>query len=96
MAAESGGRLWATAAAVLSEEQFTALWLHYVEDTPMREIAWILGSSRVAVKTMIFRARKKLLPLLQDPEENREPRPPRTARHEEASAAAAMEAPDVP
>ncbi|MGO8690334.1 MAG: RNA polymerase sigma factor [Thermoguttaceae bacterium] len=96
MAAESGGRLWATAAAVLSEEQFTALWLHYVEDTPMREIAWILGSSRVAVKTMIFRARKKLLPLLQDPEENREPRPPRTARHEEASAAAAMEAPYVP
>lgn len=40
--------------------------------------------------------RKKLLPLLQDPEENREPRPPRTARHEEASAAAAMEAPYVP
>ncbi|MGA2068900.1 MAG: sigma-70 family RNA polymerase sigma factor [Thermoguttaceae bacterium] len=64
--ADSRQYLWARAAAVLSEEQWTALWLHYVENLPTRQIAGVLGCSRVALKTMIHRARKKLMPLLQE------------------------------
>jgi RNA polymerase sigma-70 factor (ECF subfamily) len=58
--------LWARAAEVLSEEQRTALWLHYVEDMPTREIAAVLGCTRGAVKAMIFRGRKKLMPFVKE------------------------------
>jgi len=58
-------RLWAVAAEVLSEEETTALWLHYVEEMPTRDIATVVGRSRVAVKTMLFRARRRLLPHLE-------------------------------
>ena len=60
--------LWAAAADVLSEEQMTAVWLYYVEDLPVEQIAKILKRSRAAVKTMMFRARRKLLPLMQERE----------------------------
>jgi RNA polymerase sigma-70 factor (ECF subfamily) len=56
--------LWAMAARVLSRREWTAVWLYYVEDLPAREIAAVLACSRAAVKTMLFRARKRLLPLL--------------------------------
>jgi RNA polymerase sigma-70 factor (ECF subfamily) len=55
-------RLWALAASVLSEAKFTTLWLFYVEEMPVAEIAQVVGRSRVAVKTMMFRARKELSP----------------------------------
>ncbi len=64
VAAENRRRLWDRAADVLSEEQTTALWLHYVEEMPTREIARVLGRSWAAVKVTLFRARKRLLPLL--------------------------------
>ena len=44
----------------------TAVWLYYVEDMPVAEIAQILSRTRMAVKTMLHRARKKLLPTLQE------------------------------
>jgi len=67
MVAEEGRRcLWNVAAKMLCREELTAVWLHYVEDMPTREIAAVLERSRVSVKTMIFRARKKLRTLLQD------------------------------
>ncbi len=56
VAAESRRRLWDLAAGVLSEEQLTALWLHYVEEMPARQIALVLGRSRGSVKIMLFRA----------------------------------------
>ena len=62
--------MWDVAAYVLWEEQTTALWLYYVEEMPVKEIARVQGRSRVAVKTMLFRARAKLLPALQDWEPN--------------------------
>jgi RNA polymerase sigma-70 factor (ECF subfamily) len=66
-AREEGRRyLWDRAAEALSESQWTALWLHYVEDMPTRQVACVLGCSRMAVKTMIHRARRKLMPLLQE------------------------------
>jgi RNA polymerase sigma-70 factor (ECF subfamily) len=64
VAQESRRRLWDRAADVLSEEQTTALWLYYVEDMPAREIGVVLGRSWASVKVMLFRARKRLLPLL--------------------------------
>ncbi|MBN1393588.1 MAG: sigma-70 family RNA polymerase sigma factor [Pirellulales bacterium] len=64
IAAEGRRRLWDLAADVLSEEQTTALWLHYVEDMPVRGIALVLGCSVASVKVTLFRARKRLKPLL--------------------------------
>jgi RNA polymerase sigma-70 factor (ECF subfamily) len=58
--------LWRRAAQILSEEESTALWLHYGENLDTRDIAAVLGRSRVAVKTMLFRSRKKLVPLLEE------------------------------
>jgi RNA polymerase sigma-70 factor (ECF subfamily) len=66
MREEQRRSLWAIAARTLSEKEFTALWLHYVEDLPVQEVARVLQQSRVAVKTMMFRARKKLVPRLSD------------------------------
>ncbi len=63
---ESRRRLWDRAAEVLNEGQMTAVWLYYVEDLSVKEIAMVEGRSRAAVKTMLFRARKKLLPALED------------------------------
>ncbi len=56
--------LWSKAVQILSEEETTALWLHYGENLDTREIANVLGRTRVAVKTMLFRSRQKLIPLL--------------------------------
>jgi DNA-directed RNA polymerase specialized sigma24 family protein len=53
------------AARILSEEEMTAVWLYYVEDMPAREIAVVLGRTWVGVKTILFRARRRLLPLLE-------------------------------
>jgi RNA polymerase sigma-70 factor, ECF subfamily len=66
VAAESRQRLWELAAQVLSEQQVTALWLHYVEEVPIKEIAAVLGRTLVSVKIIMFRARKKLMPALAD------------------------------
>ena len=65
VAEESRCRLWNLAADVLTEEQWTVLWLHYAEDMPTRDIALVLERSRASVKILLFRARKTLLPLLE-------------------------------
>jgi RNA polymerase sigma-70 factor, ECF subfamily len=64
IADESRRRLWDLAAEILSEESMTAVWLYYVEDMPVRGIALVLRRTQVSVKIILFRARKKLLPLL--------------------------------
>jgi RNA polymerase sigma-70 factor, ECF subfamily len=57
--------LWDVARRLLTDEEATALWLHYVEELPTREIALVLDRSRTSVKTMMCRARKKLRPSLE-------------------------------
>ena len=64
VAAEGRRRLWDLAARVLSEKQMTVLWLYYVEDMRARDVARVLGRSWGSVKVMLFRARRRLLPLL--------------------------------
>jgi RNA polymerase sigma-70 factor, ECF subfamily len=61
---ENRRRLWDLAAGALSEEQTTALWLRYVEDMPLADISLVLGRSRTSLKILLFRARRKLLPVL--------------------------------
>jgi RNA polymerase sigma-70 factor, ECF subfamily len=63
-AEESRRSLWCTASAILAADEVAALWLHYVEELSTAEIAQVLGRSRMAVKTMLFRARKRLEPHL--------------------------------
>jgi RNA polymerase sigma-70 factor (ECF subfamily) len=65
-AREGRERLWGRAREVLSEEQFMALWLHYVDEVPAGDIARILNRSWVSVKTLMHRARKKLLPYVEE------------------------------
>lgn len=65
VAAADGRRyLWDAARRALGEDELAALWMHYVDEMPVGEIATVLDRSRVAVKTMMFRARKKLMPLI--------------------------------
>ena len=44
----------------LSEEQFGAVWLHYAESMPAREVGEVMGRSWVWVKTTLHRSRRKL------------------------------------
>jgi RNA polymerase sigma-70 factor, ECF subfamily len=83
-AKEDRQNLWSLAAKTLSEEQTTILWLYYVEDLPVYEIARVLGRSQGSVKVLLFRARRKLLPFVETmegkarPDGHREPVASRT------------------
>jgi RNA polymerase sigma-70 factor (ECF subfamily) len=65
--ADDRRHLWATAARILSEEEMTAVWLFYVEEMSAREIAAVLERTWVAVKTILFRARRRMLALMDEP-----------------------------
>jgi RNA polymerase sigma-70 factor (ECF subfamily) len=63
--AEESSRLWRAAAALLTAEQLTSIWLFYVEEMPLEEIACVLGRSPGAAKGLLFRGRRKLAESLQ-------------------------------
>ena len=65
---ESRRRLWDAAQAVLTEDQVTALWLYYVEEMSVQQIAQVLDRTRIGVKAMMFRARRRLSASLPNPE----------------------------
>jgi RNA polymerase sigma-70 factor (ECF subfamily) len=58
--------LWQTARDHLGDAQFTALWLFYVEDMPIAEIAIAMKRPVSWVKVNLMRARKRLSKALQD------------------------------
>jgi RNA polymerase sigma-70 factor (ECF subfamily) len=66
LAVERASRIWDVAAAELSEAEFTATWLRYVEDKQLAEIAVVLGKPAATVKVILFRARRRLEPLVRD------------------------------
>jgi RNA polymerase sigma-70 factor (ECF subfamily) len=66
VAAERANQLWAVASAELSEPQFSATWLRYVEGKSPGEIAVVLGRPEATVKVILFRARRRLGPLVRD------------------------------
>jgi len=53
--------VWQRAAAVLRPDAYRALWLRYAQGASVREIATALGRSSVAIKVMLFRARRRML-----------------------------------
>jgi RNA polymerase sigma factor (sigma-70 family) len=55
------GDLWRRAAAVLRPDAYRVLWLRYAQGMTVREIASEVGRSAVAIKVMMFRARRRLL-----------------------------------
>jgi RNA polymerase sigma-70 factor (ECF subfamily) len=59
--ASAASDLWQRAAAVLRPEPYRVLWLCYAQGATVREIAIELGRSSVAIKVMLFRARRRLL-----------------------------------
>jgi RNA polymerase sigma-70 factor (ECF subfamily) len=62
-AAEPGaaGDLWQHAARVLRPDAYRMLWLRYAQGLSVHEIAAEMTRSAVAVKVMLFRARRRLL-----------------------------------
>lgn len=52
--------LWLTAKQVLAPDAFTAMWLHYVEDMPVKEVSRALNRSLSWTKVTMLRGRKKL------------------------------------
>ncbi|MEL7086901.1 MAG: sigma-70 family RNA polymerase sigma factor [Planctomycetota bacterium] len=57
---DPSGGVWKVADAVLKPEHWSALWLAYGEDQTPAEIAAALGVSRVSVRVMLHRARKRV------------------------------------
>jgi RNA polymerase sigma-70 factor (ECF subfamily) len=53
--------IWQRAASVLKPDTYRMLWLRYAQGLTVREIATELDRSTVAVKVMLFRARRRLL-----------------------------------
>lgn len=62
---DAGGGVWKIADEVLKPEHWTALWLAYGEDQTPAEIAAALGVSRVSIRVMLHRARKRVAEALQ-------------------------------
>ena len=60
-AAGTASDVWQRAAAVLRPDVYRALWLRYAQGASVREIATALGRSSVAIKVMLFRARRRML-----------------------------------
>ena len=58
--------LWETAKADLTADSYTALWLHYREEMPLKEVATIMGKREGAIKVMLHRARATLAAKVRD------------------------------
>jgi RNA polymerase sigma-70 factor, ECF subfamily len=57
---EDQSQIWQRARQLLPDLQFQAVWLRYVEDMDVAQIAAVLGKSRTHVKVVLFRARRIL------------------------------------
>jgi RNA polymerase sigma-70 factor (ECF subfamily) len=57
---EEAQSLWRRARALLSNNQFHALWFRYAEDMDIARIARVLGKTQTHVKVLLFRARHTL------------------------------------
>lgn len=58
--ASERGNVWLTARSVLAEDAYTAMWLRYVEDLPVKEVARALDKSLSWAKITLMRGRRKL------------------------------------
>ncbi len=53
--------IWTRAKEVLSEEAYRAIWMRYIQEDSVKEVANALGRTQVSTKVLLFRARKKLM-----------------------------------
>jgi RNA polymerase sigma-70 factor (ECF subfamily) len=67
--------LWNLARRILPQPQFEALWLHYVEDMNLAEVAKVLHRPQTYVKVLLFRARRALAERLKPADANLDLRP---------------------
>lgn len=67
---DADGGVWTLARRILSANEYSAVWLKYVDGYKVDSIAKIMQHSRISVRVLLFRARKKLLEALQDDENN--------------------------
>jgi len=58
--------LWLTAKRLLSQDAYTAMWLRYAEDMPVKEVARALGRPQSWTRVALFRARRRLATALSD------------------------------
>jgi RNA polymerase sigma-70 factor (ECF subfamily) len=68
IALEQRRTIWSVARECLPEGQFSALWLYYMEEMPVVEIANVLQRPQTWVKVNLYRARKRLSRVLDNPE----------------------------
>ena len=60
IAADERENLWLAARRVLSADACTALWLHYVEEMPQRDVARAMQRSLAWIKVTLMRSRRRL------------------------------------
>ena len=58
--------LWLTAKQILSPDAFTAMWLHYVEDMPVKDVSHALDRSLSWTKVSMLRSRRRLTAKLEN------------------------------
>jgi RNA polymerase sigma-70 factor (ECF subfamily) len=58
---EQHANLWALAARVLPDSQYTALWLRFAEEMAVREIAAVMEKSVGGVKVLLHRGCRRLM-----------------------------------
>lgn len=52
--------LWETAKSTLTPDAYAALWLHYREELPLKQVAKVMGKREGTIKVTLHRARKAL------------------------------------
>ncbi|MFQ5548579.1 MAG: RNA polymerase sigma factor [Woeseia sp.] len=52
--------LWLTAKRILAADAYSAMWLRYIEDMPVREVARTLGRPMSWTKVTLMRSRRRL------------------------------------
>jgi RNA polymerase sigma-70 factor (ECF subfamily) len=63
--------LWLAAKQILTPDAYTAMWLHYVEDMPVKEVSQALNRSLSWTKVTMLRGRRKLAQNLTSESANR-------------------------
>ncbi|MFK7820150.1 MAG: RNA polymerase sigma factor [Planctomycetaceae bacterium] len=68
---EEAGNLWSIAHSVLTEPQYTVMWLRYAEDLSVKEVAHATGRTTVSTRVILHRARKLLQRHATEPKNDR-------------------------
>lgn len=58
---EAVDNLWLTARSVLTDSQYTAMWLRYAEDMSIVEVAQVLQKTRIGIRVLLHRSRTILI-----------------------------------